>query len=78
VGVPDSQSGMNAVPQDRGLALIAAHCAALDAGASTARERLDDAVGEEFARKLLFALTGGGQTRQRGNGFLDARGVFAA
>ncbi len=69
---------MNAVQQDRGLALIAAHCAALDPGVSTARERLDNAVGEELAHKLLFALTGGGQTRERADAFLDAARVFAA
>jgi len=69
---------MNAVPQDRGLALIAAHCAALDPGVSTARERLDDAVGEELAHRLVFALTGGGQTRERAEGFLDVPRVFAA
>ena len=69
---------MDIVPQHRGIALIAAHCAALDPGGATARERLDDALGVELAHKLVFALTGGGQHRQRAGGFLDAGAVFAA
>jgi hypothetical protein len=69
---------MNTVPHHRGTALIAAHCAALDPAAATARERLDDALGEELARKLVFALTGAGQHRQRSGGFLGGRAVFAA
>ena len=36
-----------------GLDLLAAHCAALDPDAPTARERLDDALGPELARKLV-------------------------
>jgi hypothetical protein len=69
---------MNTVPHHRGNALIAAHCAALDPGTATARERLDEALGEELARKLIFALTGGGRHRRRSGGFLDGRAVFAA
>jgi hypothetical protein len=72
---------MNAVPQRRGLALLAAHCAALDPGSATARERLDEALGEDLARKLVFALTGAGkhrERRERADGFLDDRAVFAA
>jgi hypothetical protein len=69
---------MNALPKHRGLALLAAQRAALDAGELTARERLDDALGEELARKLLFALTGDGESRQRSGGPLDARPGFAA
>jgi hypothetical protein len=77
-GPGDTQSGMNAVPHQRGLALVAAHCSALDPGARSARERLDEALGEEFARKLVFALSGGASDRQRAGGFLLARPVFAA
>jgi hypothetical protein len=55
---------MNAVPHvraRRGLGLLVAHCASLDLGAPTARERLDEAVGPELATKLLFALCVGGR-----------------
>ena len=42
--------------QSRGLALLAAHSASLELETPTARERLDDAVGPELARMLIFAL----------------------
>jgi len=51
---------MDASPHDRGLALLAAHCSSLDPAAASARERLDEALGPELARKLVFALAGGG------------------
>jgi len=69
---------MNALSKHRGLALLATHRAALDAGEANARARLDDALGEELARKLLFALTGDGESRQRSGGPLDARAGFSA
>jgi hypothetical protein len=53
---------MNAVPQPRegrGVSLLAAHCASLDPGVPTARERLLEAVGPELAHKLVFALCAG-------------------
>jgi hypothetical protein len=54
---------MNAVPHDRGLALLAAHCATFDPETLTAREQLDEALGPELAQKLLFALSSGGGLR---------------
>jgi hypothetical protein len=72
---------MSTVPHPRGLALLVAHIAAFDPATVTARERLDDALGPVLARKLVFALTGGGQARERrerADGFLDDRAVFAA
>ncbi|HKI91156.1 MAG TPA: hypothetical protein VJ986_02545 [Gaiellaceae bacterium] len=52
--------------EGRGIPLLLAHCASLDSDASQARERLDEALGPELARKLVFALTigtGAGQRR---------------
>jgi hypothetical protein len=69
---------MNAVPHKRGVTLVAAHCSALDPDAPTARERLDAALGDELARRLVFALAGGASGRRRAGGFLLARQVFAA
>jgi hypothetical protein len=54
---------MNAVPHDRGLALLAVHCATFDPDTLTAREQLDKALGPELAQKLLFALSSGGGLR---------------
>jgi hypothetical protein len=48
---------MNAVQHERGLAVLAAHCASFDPEASTAREQLDEALGPELAHKLVFALS---------------------
>jgi hypothetical protein len=47
----------------RGAALLAAHCRSLDPTAATARERLDEAVGPELARVLVFALASAGHAR---------------
>jgi hypothetical protein len=44
----------------RGLALLAAHCAALDPDAPSARERLANALGAELAHRLVFALSSAG------------------
>jgi hypothetical protein len=63
---------MSAVPSERGIDLLAAHCASLDPATATARERLDEEIGPELARKLVFALSGG-RSRE-----LDAWAVFAA
>jgi hypothetical protein len=68
---------MDVVPHRRGNRLLAAHCAALDPDSPSARERLDDALGEELARKLVFALAGRGPVRARPGAFLG-RAVFAA
>jgi hypothetical protein len=62
---------MNAASHHRGLDLLAAHCTSLDPGSSSARQRLDEAIGPELARKLVFALSGGGAA-------LGARPIFAA
>ena len=40
----------------RGMRLLAAHLASLDPQAVQARERLDVQLGDELARKLVFAL----------------------
>ena len=67
---------MNVVPPSpgrRGLALLAIHCSSLDPDAPSARERLEKALGAEFARKLVLALSGAGS----GSGSPD-RERFAA
>jgi hypothetical protein len=65
-------------PTERGLALLVAHCASLDPDAATARERLDAALGPELARKLVFALSRGAESRERSTDSLGSRAVFAA
>ena len=50
---------MNVLAQERtrrGTRLLAAHLASLDPEAVQARERLDVQLGDELARKLVFAL----------------------
>jgi hypothetical protein len=69
---------MNGVPHDRGLELLVAHCASLDPDSATARERLDEVIGPELARMLVFALSAGGDDRDRPRALLRARPVFAA
>ena len=69
---------MNAVPHEHGLALLASHCANLDPDSPTARERLNEALGCDLARKLVFALSSGTQSRERSRSGLDAHAVFAA
>jgi hypothetical protein len=61
---------MNRVPEDRGLALLEAHCRSLDPTARSARERLDATLGAELARMLVSALSA--------EAGLRARPVFAA
>jgi len=67
---------MNAVPTQRGTGLLLAHCASLDPASATARERLDEALGPELARKLVVALSAGAPARPEGG--LGPRAVFAA
>ncbi len=43
----------------RGVRLLSAHLDSLDPDAVSARERLEDEIGIELARKLLFALAPG-------------------
>jgi hypothetical protein len=69
---------MNAAPHERGVALLAAHCASLDPDTPTARERLEDALGPELARKLVFALTGAAHAHAARSEALRPRAVFAA
>jgi hypothetical protein len=69
---------MNAVPHQRGLDLLAVHCASLDPDRATARERLDETLGPDLARKLVFALSGGSEHRKRSRESLETRAVFAA
>lgn len=50
---------METLPQgvkDRGVQLLAAHLESLDPEVAQARERLDLQLGDELARKLVFAL----------------------
>ena len=50
---------MNVLPQGvthRGSRLLAAHLESFDPRAVQARERLEEALGNELARKLVFAL----------------------
>jgi hypothetical protein len=67
---------MNAVRSKRGNALLLAHCASLDPATQRARQRLEDALGEELARKLVSALCAGAPSRDDDG--LGARMVFAA
>ena len=69
---------MSVAPTDRGTALLVAHCTSFDPAAPTARERLDEALGPDLARKLVFALSGCAQESERTPGALRARAVFAA
>jgi hypothetical protein len=63
---------------DRGLALLLAHCASLDPAAPTARERLDEKLGPELARKLVFALAAREHEGDRAPQPLRPRAIFAA
>jgi ParB-like chromosome segregation protein Spo0J len=50
---------MQVLPQpltDRGARLLVAHLDSLDPEATPARERLNEQLGNELARKLVFAL----------------------
>jgi hypothetical protein len=50
---------MNVLAQEtthRGVRLLAAHLESLDPRAAPARERLEEQLGHELARKLVFAL----------------------
>jgi hypothetical protein len=67
---------MNAVPTQRGTALLLAHCESFDPAAATARERLDEALGAELAARLVSALTAGAPARAESG--LRPRAVFAA
>jgi ubiquinone biosynthesis protein UbiJ len=69
---------MNAVPHERGLALLVAHCASLDLDSPTARERLAETLGSVLAEKLVFALSSGTRSRERSRSDLAACFVFAA
>ena len=70
---------MNAAPQERGTALLSAHCRNLDPLTPTARERLEDELGYELTRRLVSALA---PSRVRDSELsrrvLGARPVFAA
>jgi hypothetical protein len=57
-------------PGRRGIELLIAHCASLDASsldprAPTASERLAEALGTELAHKLVFALSMSSPGRER-------------
>jgi hypothetical protein len=67
---------MNAVPSQRGDALLLAHLASFDPATPPARERLEDALGVELTRKLVSALSSGAPVRAEPD--LRARFVFAA
>jgi hypothetical protein len=70
---------MNAMPHDRGLSLLAAHCLSLDPSARTARQRLDAAIGPELAHMLVFALSRDeSESTSRWRNGLGTRAVFAA
>ena len=72
----DDRSGMNVVRRGRGDALLLAHCASFDPDLESARERLEEALGPELARQLVYALTAGAPTRPEAG--LRPRPVFAA
>ena len=58
---------MDVVPQPlthRGARLLAAHLESLDPEAPPARERLEEQLGNELARMLVFALANRRPTRR--------------
>jgi hypothetical protein len=58
---------MNVLAQEtthRGARLLAAHLESLDPRTVPARERLDEQLGNELARKLVFALAPHGSDRR--------------
>jgi hypothetical protein len=67
---------MNAA-SNRGNRLLLAHLASLDPAGANARDRLEDALGAELTRKLVWALCSSAPARREDDG-LDARAVFAA
>jgi hypothetical protein len=50
----------------RGATLLLAHCSAVPDGRASAYTRLEDALGGELARLLVYALTGA-QSGRRGS-----------
>jgi hypothetical protein len=50
--------------KDRGARLLVAHLESLDLAAVPARERLEEQLGSELARKLVFALAQHRPTRR--------------
>jgi len=52
------------VTPGRGTQLLAAHLDSLDPRAVSARERLEEELGSELARKLVFALAPHRQSRR--------------
>src|SRR4029079_2678751 len=59
VGPPIYRTRMNVLAQEttqRGARLLVAHLESLDPQAVQARERLEERLGSELARKLVFAL----------------------
>jgi len=79
-GRADSNGGMtDGVAEERGLALLSAHCRSLDPLSPTARERLEQEIGVELARMLVRALAGPGPgSESRARFASGARAVFAA
>jgi hypothetical protein len=67
---------MNAA-QNRGDRLLLAHLESLDPAGANARERLEDALGVELTRKLVWALCSGTSSRAD-DAALEPRAVFAA
>ena len=69
---------MHDVAHTRGHELLIAHLRSLDLDpeAPTARERLEEQLGPELARKLVFGLSGGGETRPTDRRGLRARPVL--
>jgi hypothetical protein len=58
---------MGAAPRRRGAALLLAHCSAIDrltADREPARVRLEEAVGPDFARRLVAAIVAGRRAMQ--------------
>jgi hypothetical protein len=62
----------------RGDQLLLAHLASLDPAEPKARERLEDALGEELARKLVSALCAGAPRRAEPPELRPRAAVFAA
>jgi hypothetical protein len=62
----------------RGTELLLAHLASLDPDEPAARERLEDALGEELARKLVSALCAGAPRRSEPPDLRPRAAVFAA
>ena len=74
----DRSSGMNAVPHQRGLALLVAHCASLDPDSPNARERLDAGARAGSRAQARVRRSRPGRSPASARGGASRPAVFAA